>query len=48
MRIINSMERDFAKMSVRLPYMDVAKGILILMVVWSHFALMECLLWSRQ
>lgn len=35
------MERDFAKMSVRLPYMDVAKGILILMVVWSHFALME-------
>lgn len=27
-------------MSVRLPYMDVAKGILILMVVWSHFALM--------
>lgn len=35
------MEQDVMKGNIRLPYIDVAKGFLILMVVWSHFALME-------
>ena len=35
------MKRNLKKINTRMPYMDIAKGILILMVVWSHFALIE-------